>query len=211
MTDILDLLKGGYAKFRAGDFHEQKELYEELGTKGQKPRVMILSCSDSRVDPSDIFHAYPGEMFVVRNVAATIPPNQTDDGFHGTASAIEYGVKGLGVEAIVVMGHESCGGCAGALHGLGDLDAGYVREWVKILSDVAEEVRDAPEPERAMEKAAVKHTIANLMTYPWIKEKVEAGELKLIGMWFSIIAAKLLLLGDDGEFDEVPTGVSEKV
>ena len=205
MSEIIELLKGGYRKFRAATFQDQKDLYEELGTKGQKPRVMLLSCADSRVDPSDIFHAYPGEMFVVRNVAATIPPHQTDDGFHGTASAIEYGVKGLGVEAIVVVGHESCGGCAGALNGLGDLDAGYVREWVKVLSPAVETVKTSnPEdPSTAMEQAAVRLTLDNLMTYPWIAERVRKGELKLVGMWFSIISAKLLML-EDGEFREVP-------
>jgi len=204
MTDVLDLLKSGYTKFRTQEFKEQKDLYESLGRHGQSPRIMILSCSDSRVDPSDIFHAYPGEMFVVRNVAATIPPHQTDDGFHGTASAIEYGVKGLNVDGIVVLGHESCGGCAGALNGLGDLDAGYVREWVKILESAAETARESDTPSRTMEMEAVKLTIANLMSYPWIAEQVTAGELNIYGMWFSIISAKLLMLGEDGEFNEVP-------
>ena len=141
---------------------------------------------------------------MVRNVAATIPPHQTDDGFHGTASAIEYGVKGLEVEAIVVIGHESCGGCAGALNGLGDLDAGYVREWVKVLEPAKAKVKAASpsDPGTAMEHEAVKLTLDNLMSYPWIAERVEAGSLRLFGMWFSIISAELLLL-EDGEFREV--------
>lgn len=206
MTDMRDILVGGYKKFRALEFQDQKSLYESLGTEGQDPDVMILSCADSRVDPTDIFHAYPGEMFVVRNVANMMPPLQKREGYHGTASAIEYGVKALNVKAIVVLGHESCGGAAGCLHGIGDAQFDYVGSWVELL-EPAKQVVLAAEPDNAdrlMEHETVKLSISNLMTYPFIRERVEAGELDLIGMWFSIISAKLMML-EKGEWREVPT------
>ena len=207
MPNRIPLIKG-YQAFRATDFHHQKQLYDILGRKGQSPNIMLLSCADSRVDPTDIFHAYPGEMFVVRNVAATIPPHQTDDGFHGTASAIEYGVRALHVKSIVVMGHESCGGVAGCLNGLGDLKTDYVGNWVKVLEPAKAAIGDLPPEERqhAMELETVRLTLRNLMTYPFIAEAVEAGELQLIGSWFSIISAELKLMDESGEFLEVPTG-----
>ena len=100
----------GYRDFRAGDYQNQKDLYEELGTKGQSPKIMLIACADSRVDPTDIFNAYPGQMFVARNVANLIPNPVTNDSYHSTMAAIEYAVTVIGVEMIVVMGHESCGG-----------------------------------------------------------------------------------------------------
>ena len=207
MPNRVPLIKG-YREFRQTDFNEQKQLYELLGRHGQKPGVMILSCSDSRVDPTDIFHAFPGEMFVVRNVAGMIPPRQDPDDHHGTASAVEYGVRALNVRSIVVLGHESCGGCLGALEGLGGMDTDYLGPWLELLAPAAEAVRKAaPEsPERMMEEEVVKLSIRNLMTYPFVADAVERGELQLIGAWFSIISAKLTLLGEDGAFAEVAEG-----
>ena len=207
MPQRIPLIKG-YQAFRATDFHQQKQLYEILGEKGQSPNIMLLSCADSRVDPTDIFHAYPGEMFVIRNVAAMIPPHQTDEGYHGTASAIEYGVRALHVKAIVVMGHESCGGVAGCLNGLGDMETDYVADWVSLL-EPAKAVIEATKPDdpaRAMEMETVRLCLKNLMSYPFIAEEVEKGELQLIGTWFSIISAQLMLMDETGEFFEVPTG-----
>jgi len=207
MPNRIPLIKG-YQAFRATDFHSQRQLYEILGEKGQSPNIMLLSCADSRVDPTDIFHAYPGEMFVVRNVAAMIPPHQTDEGYHGTASAIEYGVKALHVKSIVVMGHESCGGVAGCLNGLGDMQTDYVADWVSLLEPAKDAVlaRKPENLQREMEWETVRLSLVNLMSYPFIRQAVEAGDLQLIGSWFSIISAKLMLMTETGEFIEVPTG-----
>jgi len=109
-------LEAGYHGFREGDYIKQKMLYENLGTDGQQPKIMLIACSDSRVDPTDIFNAYPGEMFVVRNVANIVPPLDETSGYHGTSAAIEYAVKNLEVQEIVVLGHESCGGIKGCLY-----------------------------------------------------------------------------------------------
>ena len=196
----------GYKAFRAGDYPGQKKLYEKLGTKGQSPKTMLIACSDSRVDPTDIFDAYPGEMFVARNVANIVPPLDESEGYHGTSATIEFAVKSLGVEMIVVMGHESCGGIKGCLDGMGhDPDAGYVGKWVSIINDVRDRVlaRNLPEDEIVfeMELEGVRQSLTNLMTFPFVREAVEAGTLKLQGAYFSIIQARLMMSNDEGEFE----------
>lgn len=208
MTKWKDRLIQGYRDFRNGDYPAQKALYEELGTKGQSPKVMLIACSDSRADPSDIFNAYPGEMFVTRNVANIVPPMELTKGYHGTSATIEYAVKVLKVEVIVVMGHESCGGIQGCLDGMGhDPNAGYVGKWVSIINEVRDRVlaRELPEDEISfeMELEGVRQSLTNLMTFPFVKEAVEAGELKLQGAYFSIIQARLMMANDDGEFELV--------
>jgi len=206
MTSWKDRLIEGYREFRAGDFAEQKALYEELGTKGQKPKVMLIACSDSRADPSDIFNAYPGEMFVLRNVANIVPPADATESFEGVAAAIEYAVTVLKVEALVVMGHESCGGIAGCLAGMGhDPDAGYVGKWVSIINDVRDRIlaRNLPEDQVTfeMELEGVRQSLSNLKTFSFVKEAVESGQLTLQGAYFSIIQAKLMMANETGEFE----------
>lgn len=206
MTDWKTRLIQGYRDFRAGDYPAQKALYEKLGTKGQNPKVMLIACSDSRADPSDIFNAYPGEMFVTRNVANIVPPMDSSEGYHGTSATIEYAVKVLKVEVIVVMGHESCGGIAGCLAGMGyDPDAGYVGKWVSIINDVRDRVlaRNLPEEHVVfqMELEGIRQSMSNLMTFPFVREAVESGQLKLQGAYFSIIQARLMMANDAGEFE----------
>ncbi len=202
-------LISGYQDFRAADYKEQKALYETLGTQGQAPKIMLIACADSRVDPSDIFNAYPGEMFVARNVANIVPPASAPDGYHSTSAAIEYAVTAIGVEAIVVMGHESCGGIQGCLDGMGhDPKAGYVGQWVSLINDVRERVLSAGYPDEKiafeMELESIRQSLVNLMSFPFVREAVEAGQLSLQGAYFSIIQAKLLLADEKGVFTEVP-------
>jgi len=204
--DIKQRLIQGYRDFRAGDYPAQKALYEKLGTKGQSPKVMLIACADSRVDPTDIFNAYPGQMFVARNVANIVPPADASDGFHGTSAAIEYAVTVLKVEMIVVMGHESCGGIKGCLDGMGhDPEAGYVGKWVSIINEVRDRVmaRDLPEDQIVfeMELEGIRQSLNNLMTFDFVKEAVESGHLKLQGAYFSIIKARLMMANEVGEFE----------
>jgi len=198
----------GYKAFRQDGYQEQKDLYEELGTKGQNPKIMLIGCADSRVDPTDIFKAYPGEMFVMRNVANIVPPRIETGGYDCTSAAIEYAVNFLGVDAIVVMGHESCGGIQGCLNGMGhDPEAGHVGRWVSLINGVRDRIleRDIP-PEQLqfeMELESVRESLKNLMTYPFVKRAVDAGELSLQGAYFSVISAGLMLSDDYGEFSLV--------
>src|SRR5213596_3578502 len=135
----LQRLIEGYRRFRESDWAHERERWAELA-EGQSPRVMILSCADSRVDPAQIFDARPGEMFVVRNIAALAPPYETSRGFHGVSAALEFAVTQISVGEILVMGHGLCGGCSAALTGQFDGsrpgEGHFIADWVGMLSDV---------------------------------------------------------------------------
>src|SRR6201982_3247744 len=135
MPYLSELIQG-YHRFRQKDWARERERWSEL-TEGQSPRVMILSCADSRVDPAQIFDARPGEMFVARNIAGLAPPYETSSGYHGVSAALEFAVTQLKVGEIVVMGHGLCGGCAAALTGkFDDRRAGhgqFIADWVRML------------------------------------------------------------------------------
>jgi carbonic anhydrase len=200
-TDMID----GYGRFRAEDWVNERERWADLG-EGQSPRVMVIACSDSRVDPTQIFDTKPGEIFVVRNVAALVPPFETTPGLHGVSAALEFAVQFLKVEEILVMGHGYCGGCQAALSkamvGMEPGEGGFVANWISLLDDAQAEVeavygRKGAEAERAMEMAAVKVSLANLRTFPCIQQKEASGELALHGAVFSIADGKLHILNED--------------
>ncbi len=200
----------GYREFRVSDFEVQKDLYETLGKDGQSPRVMLISCSDSRVDPTDIFHAYPGEMFVLRNVANIVPRGDVETPTPSTAAALEYAVNILGVKVILVMGHESCGGIEGSLNGLED---GYVGAWISHLGPARDRILarglTGKEAQTELELEGIRMSLQNLMSFDFIAERVREGELVLQGAYFSIISAKLLMMERTGAFSEVsPTAES---
>src|SRR5688572_8541035 len=167
---------------------------------------MVIACSDSRVEPSIIFDARPGEMFVVRNVAALAPPYETTPGRHGVSAALEFAVTQLEVEEIVVMGHGFCGGCAAALTGQFD-DAAhgeghFIADWIEMLRDARDKVRAEHGVDfRAMELEGVRGSLANLRTVPWVRERGAGDRVKLHGAYFAIADGVLHLLdGASGEF-----------
>src|SRR5947209_13462699 len=202
----------GYRRFRQRDWKRERERWAEMA-EGQSPKVMILSCADSRADPAQIFDARPGEMFVARNIAALAPPYETTPGYHGVSAALEFAVTQLKVGEILVMGHGLCGGCAAALTGqFDDSEPGeghFIADWVRMLSGARDHVRaHHPKLDRAafleMEHAAVKVSLSNLRTFPWIAERERAGELKLHGAHFSIAEGRLYMLDEaEGEFRPV--------
>jgi carbonic anhydrase len=208
LTQLID----GYRRFREQEWARERERWSEMA-EGQSPRVMILSCADSRVDPAQIFDARPGEMFVVRNIAALAPPYETTRGFHGVSAALEFAVTQLKVEEILVMGHGLCGGCSAALTGqFDDTEPGeghFIADWVRMLHAARDRVRaHHRQLDRAafldMEREAVKVSLANLRTFPWIAEREEAGELKLHGAHFAISEGRLYVLdGAEHEFRPV--------
>ena len=200
----LSQLIEGYRRFREKDWAHERERWSELA-EGQSPRIMILSCADSRVDPAQIFDARPGEMFVVRNIAALAPPYETTRGYHGVSAALEFAVTQLKVEEILVMGHGLCGGCAAALTGqFDDTQPGeghFISDWVHMLDGARKAVRVRHEvldrnAYTEMEQEAVKVSLANLRTFPWIAEREHAGELKLHGAHFSIAEGRLYMLDE---------------
>jgi len=203
----LSQLIEGYMRFRTNDWERERARWSQLA-EGQSPKIMILSCADSRVDPAQIFDARPGEMFVVRNIAALAPPYETTRGYHGVSAALEFAVTQLKVEEILVMGHGLCGGCAAALTGqFDDTDPGeghFISDWVHMLDEASREVRGRhhsldSDAYTEMEREAVKVSLANLRTFPWIAEREAAGELKLHGAHFSIAEGRLYVLDEAEE------------
>lgn len=208
----LESLVEGYRRFRGTGWTPNRERWRTL-REGQQPEVMIIACSDSRVDPSQIFDVAPGEMFVVRNVAALVPPFETTPGHHGVSAALEFAVQVLKVKEIVVMGHGMCGGCKAALtqelRGTMPGEGGFIADWIGLLDDARDSVAhdhgtDGRPAERAMEHAAVRVSIENLRTFPCIREKTASGELTLRGAYFAISDGVLHLMdGKTGEFQPV--------
>lgn len=208
MTDFSDLVDG-YRRFHSSDWRRQRERWAEL-KEGQNPRVMVIACSDSRVDPAQIFDTLPGEIFVVRNVANLVPPFETGGGWHGVSAALEFAVTQLEVSEIVVLGHGRCGGCKAALAGTFD-DAepgagGFIANWVHLLDDAREKVRaqfpdfDSDEARREMEREAVRTSIVNLRTFPFVAEREDKGVLKLHGAVFAIGDGVLHVTNANGDF-----------
>jgi len=208
----MEQLIEGYRRFRETRWAHERERWAELA-EGQSPEVMILACADSRSDPAEIFDARPGEMFVARNIAALAPPYETSSGFHGVSAALEFAVTQLEVGEILVMGHGMCGGCAAALTGkFDDRRAGhgqFIADWVRMLERARDKVRARhTELDRDafldMEQEAVKVSLANLRTFPWIAERERDGRLKLHGGHFSITEGRLYLLDEaEGNFRPV--------
>lgn len=204
MTQFTDML-AGYRRFRRTGWAEQRERWDDL-REGQNPRVMVIACSDSRVDPGQIFDTNPGEIFVVRNVAALVPPFETTPGRHGVSAALEFAVQVLKVREILVMGHGRCGGCNAALtQELKDAppgEGGFIAHWIDLLDEARERVvaehghEHGPAAQRAMEQEGVKVSLANLRTFPCIQEKERAGELRLIGAFFAISDGVLHVLDE---------------
>ncbi|MCB2087315.1 MAG: carbonic anhydrase [Sphingomonadaceae bacterium] len=202
----------GYRRFREQGWTPRRERWAAL-SEGQQPRVMVIACSDSRVDPAQIFDVDPGDMFVVRNVAAMVPPFETTPGLHGVSAALEFAVQVLKVREILVMGHGMCGGCKAALtkemHGTIPGEGGFIADWIALLDDAREPVAqehgtEGRVAERAMEQAAVKVSIENLRTFPCVAAKEAKGSLTLRGAFFAISDGVLHLLDEStGKFEPV--------
>jgi carbonic anhydrase len=209
MVNFNDLI-AGYRRFRETGWSRERERWSELA-EGQSPRVMVIACSDSRVDPAQIFDTRPGEMFVVRNVANLVPPFETTRGQHGVSAALEFAVTQLQVEEVIVMGHGFCGGCAAALTGQFDQaqhgEGHFIAGWIEMLRGARDAVRaEHPALDRAafqaMELEAVRVSLANLRTFPWVREREEAGTLRLQGAFFAISDGVLYLLDESaGRFE----------
>ena len=184
-----------YKGWMATDFQENRAWYGRLAAEGQRPRVMVISCCDSRVHVSSIFGADSGEFFIHRNIANLVPPCKPDGDLHGTSAAVEYAVTALNVSNILVLGHSECGGVKGCL----DMHQGrapqlqetssFVGSWMGLLEagyKVVENIADPAEQIRALEREAVLTSLENLMTFPFVVEAVENGTLALHGLWHNI-------------------------
>jgi carbonic anhydrase len=197
-TSTIDRLLAGFRGFRSHYYERRPQLFESL-QQGQNPEVMVIACSDSRVDPAILTQSEPGELFVVRNVANIVPPFKPDGLHHGTSAALEFAVRDLGVSHIIILGHSQCGGIQGLVQGLGGQGSkrDFIGPWMSIVGGAcAHHVatgKDSDDQQdlREVEQASIRVSMANLATYPWIREKVERKELGLYGWWFEMGAGKL--------------------
>jgi carbonic anhydrase len=203
----MDLLIEGYRRFRATAWPEHADRFAALAARGQSPRALVIACSDSRVDPQMIFGAGPGELFVIRNVANLVPPYEPDAAYHGTSAALEFAVRALEVPMIVVMGHAGCGGVAALLRGTDAGSAGdFVGPWMSMATPARERAiagagsTGGDSIETLCEHETVKLSLANLLTFPWVKERVDGGTLRTYGTYFGVEGGVLELLEPDGSF-----------
>ena len=184
-----------YHGWKATGYAENQSWYRRLAEEGQRPRAMVISCCDSRVHVTSIFGADQGEFFIHRNIANLVPSFKPDGQQPGTSAAVEYAVQSLKVAHVIVLGHSNCGGVQGCVHmcqgkapELEGQDS-FVGRWMDILRpkfEQVEHIEDSEEQLRQLEKHAVMISLENLMTFPWIADKVTEGELTLHGLWTDI-------------------------
>jgi carbonic anhydrase len=201
----MDRLISGYRRFRELHWPERRKVFEHLANQGQAPRALVVACSDSRVDPTMIFNAEPGELFVVRNVANLVPPYEPDAAFHATSAALEFGIRVLKVQDVIVMGHAMCGGIRVLLEGAPEPGGDFLEPWMRIAEPARRRVQEraSPDPQSDCERESIKLSLDNLLTFPWIADRVAEGELRLTGAMFDIRSGVLARLQPDGQFAAV--------
>lgn len=207
----MEKLIAGYHRFRAQIWPQRRALMEDLALQGQQPRAMVIACADSRVDPAMIFDMAPGEMFVIRNVANLVPPYAPDGGPHATSAALEFGVRVLLVTDLIVLGHAMCGGVRALLQGTPPETPDFLAPWIAIARAAKGRVLRCTDPEEAQElceREVVKLALDNLMTFPWIAERVRSGALRLHGARFDIRNGVLEVLGANGVFTPADVQIS---
>ena len=197
-------LETGYRRFRATRYAVERQRYRELSESGQSPPAMVIACSDSRAAPEAVFEAAPGELFVLRNVAALVPVYAPDQRAHAASAALEFGVLALGVRSILVMGHGRCGGIRAALDEATPLSLhDFVGAWMSGVADLVQDldVDQEGDPEatlRALEFRSIERSIANLRSFPWIADREASDGLRLHGAWFDIAEGLLHVLTPAG-------------
>jgi carbonic anhydrase len=193
-------LLDGYRTFRTQRLPTEQTRYHELSVRGQSPEVMVIGCCDSRVSPEVIFDAGPGELFVMRNVANLVPVYQPDQGAHGVSAALEYAVNALRIRHVVVLGHAQCGGIRAFIDKTQPLSPGdFIGKWMAMFVKPGEVVEQRSHETMQdftvrIEKAAVFRSLENLMTFPFVRTKVEHGELQLHGAYFGVAEGSLFVL-----------------
>lgn len=207
-VSAVDGLVAGFRVFRARYYGQRPEQMHELATRGQSPAVMVIACSDSRVDPALVFGTEPGDLFIVRNVANLVPPYSPDSSYHGTSAALEFAVRDLEVSHIVVLGHSVCGGIealrkakAGA-----SVDREFIAPWMEIAAAACrcEPGGAVPDPQ-SVEQESIRISLRNLHSFPWLNDLVRAGDVSLYGWWVDLVEGRLCEIRQDGSvFDLVP-------
>ena len=199
----MEQLLAGYRRFRTQSWPARRASFEALSDHGQRPRVLVVACVDSRVDPAVIFDTAPGQLLTIRNVANLVPPYAPDAAYHGTSAALEFGVRVLEIPHLVVLGHGQCGGAQALLRGAPAVASDFVGSWMSLGESarrVAMRCTTPEERERCCELELVRVSLANLRSFPWIAAAEIAGTLSLHGAWFAIRTGVLSVLQADGSF-----------
>ncbi|MEJ2059398.1 MAG: carbonic anhydrase [Gammaproteobacteria bacterium] len=195
--DPIASLIAGFAGLSSRQYRESRK-FRQLVERGQSPRIVLVACSDSRVDPSLMLDCNPGDLFVIRNVANLVPPCEESGTYHGTSAALEYAICQLGVEHVIVMGHARCGGIQALIDGPSDT-GGFIGRWVSLAKPALEKTNrqlgpsaDPAERAQCCELESIKQSLINLKTFPWIEERLESGRLQLHGWYFDLVEGRLL-------------------
>lgn len=203
MNAVIKKLVDGFNDFRTRYFSERQSLYRRLVSQGQKPKVAVIACADSRVDPAIVLQVEPGDIFAIRNVANLVPPFEIDAegdvSYHGTSAALEFAVEILNVEHIVVFGHAHCAGIQAMVDNQqrGIVAGRFIQAWTAIAAQAfhrAKSINPDVSGEalaRCCERQAVLVSLENLMTFPFIQEKVDAGTLDIHGWYLDIAEGEL--------------------
>jgi carbonic anhydrase len=200
MNSFPKALLDGYRTFTTQRLPTEQSRYRELSERGQSPETMVIGCCDSRVSPEVIFDAGPGELFVVRNIANLVPTYQPDAGAHGVSAALEYAVTVLRVKHIVVLGHAQCGGIRAFIDKIEPLSPGdFIGKWMAQFIKPGEIVEQRAHETMQdfvtrIEKAAVFRSIENLATFPFVRARVDSGDLQLHGAYFGVAEGSLFVL-----------------
>jgi carbonic anhydrase len=194
-TELVD----GFRRFQRRYFENDRALFQRLTRQGQSPKAMVIACCDSRVDPAIITDCEPGDLFVVRNIANLVPPCEAGGGYHGTSAALEFAVRCLNVEHVIVMGHAHCGGIRALMDDARGESAGqFIAPWMSIADAARREALAAlpaasvEAQAAACERAALRISLNNLLSFPFVREAVDAGRLAVHGWYFDIERGELL-------------------
>lgn len=187
MEDDLPILLEGYKKFREKYAAGDGSVMDYLNDYGQSPKTMVVACSDSRVDPALILQCRPGDLFVSRNVAAIVPPYEKGGGYHGTSSALEFGIRFLEVGRLIILGHSGCGGIEALLKGTGEIKTDFIKKWVSIV----ENPKKISLPLEEYVKYSIDLSYKNCLTFPWVKERIAQGKLSVSRWFFEIKSGRI--------------------
>lgn len=194
----IDYLESGYKRFRTKYFEdENNQAFKHLKT-GQSPKTLVIACSDSRVDPALLMDCAPGDLFVVRNVANLVPPfEDAKESYHGTSAALEFGTCGLQVENILILGHSMCGGITSLFQKDQNIEnRDFVNKWMEITGNITNHKSIDPNEELGIKadkcsRLGIKKSLDNLLTFPFINERVQSNKLQLHGWYFDIRTGKI--------------------
>jgi len=202
----IEQLIEGYRRFRGGYYEDNRERLSELTRIGQSPKIAVVACCDSRVDPAVITDSTPGDLFVVRNVANLIPPCEGKGTWHGTSAALQFAVSCLEVEHVIVLGHARCGGIRSLMEGQGEKqEDNFIADWMSIADQARQHALARTDLEtfdqrtHACELSSIQISLTNLLTFPWIKERVEKNTLQLHGWYYDMQSGELLEVDASGK------------